>query len=220
MKKRTNIIIAVVTVVAFGLFVKYIYLPYAAQQDQVNKVTDAVQASHLLREPTKQVPPFSFTNMDGKTITQKDLEGKVYVADFFYTSCEAFCPRMSTQLSKVQNTVNKSEPFRIVSFSLDPVDSAEQIRHFANMYHANDSIWYFLYGDADKIYDLGKNGFLQTVVTDSAAFVNHSQKFVLVDKAGWIRGFYNGLDTTDVALMIRDIDYLMFKDDAHAGENN
>ncbi len=212
MTKQKNLIILGLVGIAFILFVIFIYLPYANSQSEKSKITESIQHSHKLQDPMKKIPAFSFVNQNGNTITNNSVEGKVYVADFFYTSCEAACPMMTTELTKVQNSINKSAPFRIVSYSLDPEnDSVPVLRSFAKKFNAIDSIWYFLTGPKEEIYALGKDGYLQTVLDDSASFVNHTQKLILVDKDGMIRGFYNALDSVDIQLLIRDINYLIYK---------
>jgi protein SCO1 len=212
--KYKNILAAGIIGVAFILFVIFIYLPYAAKQDKVNIVTETLHHSTLLKDPVKQIPAFSFINQNGKIISNKDVNGKVYVADFFYTSCEAVCPMMNSQLTGIQKAINKSAPFRILSFSLDPEnDSVPVLKSFAQKFEAIDSIWFLMTGPKEQIYALGKDGFMQSVLNDSASFINHSQKFILVDKAGWIRGFYNGLDSLEIQALIEDINYLAYKKD-------
>ena len=216
LKKRTNILIIGITAIAFILFVIYVYLPYADKQDAKNKFTDAVQASHLLREPLGKIPAFNFTDQKGKNFSDKDLEGKVFVADFIYTSCESSCPMLSSNLTVVQNAIPKSEPFRIVSYSLDPErDSVPRLRAFADKYQAVDSIWFFLTGPRDEIYTLGSDGFMQSVINNQDSVINHSQKLILVDKNSMIRGFYNGMDSVELQLLIRDVNFLLYKDAAY-----
>ena len=216
LKKRTNILIIGITAIAFILFVIYVYLPYADKQDAKNKFTDAVQATHLLREPLGKIPAFNFTDQKGENFSDKDLEGKVFVADFIYTSCESSCPMLSSNLTVVQNAIPKSEPFRIVSYSLDPErDSVPRLRAFADKYQAVDSIWYFLTGPRDEIYTLGSDGFMQSVINNQDSVINHSQKLILVDKNSMIRGFYNGMDSVELQLLIRDINFLLYKDAAY-----
>lgn len=216
LKKRTNIIIAGVTLVAFILFVIFVYLPYAEKQETKNKFTDAVQSSHLLREPLGKIPAFSFTDQNGEKFSEKDLAGKVFVADFIYTMCESSCPMLSSSLTEVQNAISRTEPFRIVSYSLDPErDSVPRLRAFADKYHAIDSVWYFLTGPRDEIYTLGAEGFMQSVINNQDSVISHSQKLVLVDKNSMIRGFYNGMDSIEIQLLIRDVNFLLYKDEAY-----
>lgn len=200
--------------VAFILFVIFVYLPYADKQSETTKFADALIASPKLREPVKEIPPFQFTNQMGRIITEKDVQGKVYVADFFFTSCEAACPMMSTQLTRVQNAIDDTASFRILSYSLDPEnDSVPVLKSFARKFKANSNVWFLLTGDKEEIYMLGEQGYLQTVLNDQKSFMNHSQKFILVDQNRMIRGFYNGLDSAEVDLLIQDIRFLLYKKD-------
>lgn len=215
-RKKTNIIIAGVVLAAFIVFFIFVYLPYSGQQNQKNKFDEAVQASQLLREPLGEIPHFSFTDQSGNTFSSSDVDGKVYVADFIYTSCEASCPMMTSQLTKVQDAVSSDEPFRIVSFSLDPEnDSVPVLKSFADKFKANDETWHFLTGDKDSIYQLGTDGFMQSVLADTGSMINHTQKLILVDQRSMIRGFYNSMDSIELQLLIRDIHYLLHKDDAY-----
>lgn len=213
MSKRNNLLIAGFVGITFILFFIFIYLPYAARQNNVNKITDAYQHSSYLKDSVNHVPEFKFTDQNGTTITNKDIEGKVFVADFFYTSCEAYCPITTAQLAIVQNSLNKSIPFKILSFSLNPdQDSIVVLKKFATTYKANDDVWHFLRGDQDEIFDLGEKGFFTVVKGADGAFEGHSDKFTLVDMEGNIRGFYSGSDSLQVKALIQDINYLIFND--------
>lgn len=216
MSRRNNIIIAGVTLVAFILFLIFIYQPYAKKQEGKSKFTDSIQKSYILRDPVQQIPEFALTDQNGNTYGSNDLKGKVFVADFIYTSCESSCPVISSELTTIEKSINKSEPFRMVSFSLDPAhDSVPALKAFSKQFGAIDSIWHFLTGPREQIYDLGQKGFLQTVLNKDQSFVQHSQKVVLVDKSGMIRGFYNGVDSIEMSLLVRDINYLLFNDPTH-----
>lgn len=212
MQRNKTILIWGAITVAFVLFFIFVYLPYANKRDTTTKFNDALTHSDLLHEPVKQVPPFSFINQSGNIISEQNVAGKVFVADFFFTSCEAACPMMSTQLTRVQEAIGNDTAFRILSYSLDPEnDSIPVLRSFARKFHADDNIWYLMTGDKKKIYTLGEQGYLQSVLNDEKSFINHSQKFILVDQDRMIRGFYNGLDSAEVDLMIQDIRYLLYK---------
>lgn len=214
MSKRKNLIIIGVVGVAFILFIIYIYLPYARTADKQNVVTQSLEPSQMLKAPVKKVPPFSLTDQNGHTITNADVQGKVYVADFFYASCRSSCPMLTEHLGKVQASINKSAPFRILSYSVDPVhDSVPVLKAYAEKNHAIDSIWHFLTGPRDSIYRLGIEGYLQSVLqSDTSRTVNHSEKLILVDKQGNIRGFYDGLNENDIQSLIEDINYLAYRE--------
>ncbi|MBC8173265.1 MAG: SCO family protein [Chitinophagales bacterium] len=212
MNRNKHILIIGSILVAFTLFVIFVYLPYADKQNQTTKMADSLWPSENLKQPVRAIPAFAFTNQEGKTITLDDVKGKVYVADFFFTSCEASCPMMSTELTKVQKAFQESDDVRILSFALDPADSIPVLRSFANQYGADADMWYFLTGDVKKIYTLGEEGFMQIVKDSSNSFTGHSQKFTLVDGNNMIRGFYKGTDSAEVANLMNDINFLLNKE--------
>lgn len=216
MNKRNNLIIAGVTGVAFILFIIFIYLPYADKQDNLNKVKESYQHSSYLRDSLNNIPDFTCVDQNGKTFTKADVEGTVFVADFFYTECEGYCPVTTRHLSYVQNSLNSGIKFKILSFSLNPEhDSVPVLKSYADSYKANDTLWHFLQGDQDEIFDLGEHGFFTIVKGGDGSFSGHSDKFTLVDKSGNIRGFYKGTDSIQMQALVQDINYLVFK-----GEKN
>ncbi|MFN0274308.1 MAG: SCO family protein [Chitinophagales bacterium] len=196
----------------FILFVIFVYLPAADKAGNTSKAAHSLWPSPNFREPVKEVPQFSFTDQAGKIRTQDDIKGKVSVADFFFTSCEAACPMMKTELTKVQKAFAKEDDFRILSFALDPEDSIPVLKSFAEAYNANNDKWFFLSGNVKDVYDLGEQGFMQIVKDKEGNFEGHSQKFTLVDKNNMIRGFYLGTDSGEVANLINDISYLLDKE--------
>ncbi|MBK7108884.1 MAG: SCO family protein [Bacteroidetes bacterium] len=119
---------------------------------------------------------------------------------------------MSSQLTRVQQTFDNDSSFKILSYSLDPEnDSIPVLQDFALKFKANKNTWYLMTGNKKEIYSLGEQGYMQSVLNDEKSIVNHSQKFILVDQDRMIRGFYNGLDSAEVDLMIQDIRYLLYK---------
>lgn len=138
----------------------------------------------------KKVPAFSFTNQNGKTITNKDYEGKVYVLEFFFTTCPTICPRMNANLVQVQNTFKDFENFGVASFTINPAhDTSEVLKTYANKHGITNPNWNFLTGDKEAIYSLSNKGFnLYTAEEESAAGgFEHSGNFALIDKNGFIR---------------------------------
>lgn len=157
------------------------------------------------------VPPFSYTNIDGRTITEKDLEGKISVAELFFAECQSICPIMNENMYHVFNSVFVNDRFRIFSFTIDPErDSIPALKQYAAKYEANPEKWYFLYGPQEKTFDLGRNGFKIPVdVTDSPSDFLHSDRLVLIDGKRRIRGYYLGTDTADVVKLKNDIILLL-----------
>lgn len=214
MNRRNNLIIAGITGVAFILFIIFIYLPYADKQDNYNKIKQSYQHSSYLRDSLNHIPDFTCIDQNGKTFTRKDVEGTVFVADFFYTECDAYCPVTTRHLSYVQNSLNTAIKFKILSFSLNPdVDSVPVLKKYAQSYNANEKMWHFLRGEQEEIFALGEQGFFTVVKGADGSFTGHSDKFTLVDQGGNIRGFYKGTDSIQMQALVQDINYLVFKNE-------
>ena len=138
----------------------------------------------------KKVPAFSFVNQDGKTITNKDYEGKVYVIEFFFTTCPTICPRMNKNLIQIQNTFEGFEDFGVASFTINPdYDTQEVLKLYAKQYGITNPNWHLMTGDKETIYKLSNEGFnLYTAEeADAAGGFEHSGNFALIDKNGFIR---------------------------------
>ncbi len=138
----------------------------------------------------KKVPAFSFTNQDGKTITNKDYEGKVYVVEFFFTTCPTICPRMNRNMVDIQNHFKNDSNFGIASFSIMPeVDTPEVLKSYAERYEITDSDWNLMTGQEETVFNLANIGFNIFVgkVEDEEIGFEHSGDFALIDKNGFIR---------------------------------
>jgi protein SCO1/2 len=148
-----------------------------------------------------QVPDFSLTERSGKTVSLSDLRGKVWVADFFYTSCPGPCPMMTSRLSDIHKATLGRGGVVLVSISTDPSkDTPEVLKQYAEKFGA-DERWLFLTGDKGAIYKLANQGFKLSVTEEGGTEqepVTHSTKLVLVDKNGTIRGFYEGTSKDDI----------------------
>ena len=163
-----------------------------------------------------QVPPFSFTDQDGNTVTDRTVADKILVVDFFFTTCKSICPVMSTRMSGLQvNLPLHDKAYKDVLFlshTVDPEhDTPAVLKEYAREYHADTARWKFLTGDATTIYRQGNLGYLLSAVVDSASaeqFV-HSPNFVLVDKRRHIRGIYDGTSSTSVKDLVQDIKLLI-----------
>lgn len=138
----------------------------------------------------KKVPAFSFINQDGKTITQEDYKGKVYVVEFFFTTCPTICPRMNRNLVEIQDTYKMDKDFGVASFSITPeLDTPEILKAYAAKYGITNPNWNLMTGDETEIYKLanvGFNIFVGKVEDDEVGF-EHSGDFALIDKNGFIR---------------------------------
>ena len=154
----------------------------------------------------KKVPEFSFTDQNGNTITNKDYEGKVYLVEFFFTTCPTICPRMSKNLVQIQSNFQGYEDFGVASFTINPDnDTPEVLKVYAENYGITNPNWHLMTGDIDEIYKLANEGFnLYTAADeDAAGGFEHSGNFALIDKNGFIRSrrddfgnamiYYNGI---------------------------
>jgi protein SCO1/2 len=157
------------------------------------------------------VSGFSLINQLGNKVTEKELDGKIYVADFFFASCKGTCPKMTGQLQRVQTKYAALRDLRIVSFSVDPVrDSVPALAAYAKQNMVNPRKWNLLTGDKKSIYDLARNDYYIVASEGNGGpedFV-HSEKVVLVDKEKHIRGYYDGTDPLEIDRLIDEIQVL------------
>ncbi|HLF46687.1 MAG TPA: SCO family protein [Chitinophagaceae bacterium] len=165
-------------------------------------------------EPIGRLLPFSFTNQDGKTVTENDVEGKVFVAEYFFTTCPSICPRMNTNMKKVYEQYKDEENFLILSHTCDPeTDSAQQLKKYADSLGVKTTKWIFLTGRKDSLYFQARNSYKiddpnNNVVNIDDDFL-HSQFFALVDKKGRVKKIYDGIKQSEVDEMIIDIKQLL-----------
>ena len=160
-----------------------------------------------------RIADFSFVNQLGDTITNASVAGKVYVADFFFTTCPTICPIMKKEMLRVYEKYQGHDDFKILSHSIDPVhDTPEVLKDYAEKLGIEDArTWNFLTGDQQKIYEIGQTSYLTTAMADQSepgGFL-HSGAFLLVDQQGRIRGVYDGTKSDQVDRLIRDIPKLI-----------
>ncbi|TAE30052.1 MAG: SCO family protein [Cytophagales bacterium] len=164
----------------------------------------------------RTVPGFRLTNQDGAITDSSVIKGKVHVASFFFTRCGTICPKISSQLTRVQDVFRDKPDIVFLSYSVDPVnDQPAQLKEYAKRYNAIPGKWYFLTGDKAQIYTLAQRGYFLPVVDHGVSYDKpdetfiHSEKLVLVDKRGQIRGFYDGTDKEDVDRLILETRVLL-----------
>jgi protein SCO1 len=160
------------------------------------------------------VPSFSFDNQEGRVITQKDLTGKVYVAEYFFTTCRGICPKMNVNMKKLSGDYAAEANFRILSYTVDPeTDSVGRMKHYADSLGADPNRWWFLTGRKDSLYHLARNGYLLDDPKNNALNINeqflHTQFVALVDKGGRVRKIYDGLKTEELDELEKDITVLL-----------
>lgn len=155
------------------------------------------------------IAQFSFVNQEGDTISNADVTGKVYVADFFFTTCPTICPVMKKEMLRVHEKFKGNPNFKILSHSIDPThDTQEVLKDYAKKLGITDaSTWNFLTGDQEKIFEMGQTSYLTTAMADQmepGGFL-HSGAFLLIDQQGRIRGVYDGTKSDQVDRLINDI---------------
>ncbi|MBI5687011.1 MAG: SCO family protein [Verrucomicrobia bacterium] len=156
------------------------------------------------------VPDFSFTERSGRTVTLADLRGSVWVADFIFTRCGGPCPTMCAAMAALQRSLGGAPEVKLVSFSVDPDhDTPEVLARFAARFGASDTQWFFLTGNKSSIWTLANNGLKLAVTSDTPGELVHSTKFALVDRAGRIRGYYDGMDPAEQARLLPAISALL-----------
>jgi protein SCO1 len=159
-----------------------------------------------------RVPAFRFTAQSGQAFGSQDLQGKIYVANFFFTRCPDICLQMSSELTRVQAQFATSPDLYLVSFTVDPRhDTVAVLQQYAERYQADPKRWSFLTGDKAQLYELARCGYYIAAKPASSNLATdfiHSDKLVLVDKQGRIRGYYSGTKREEVDRLILEIQVL------------
>ncbi len=155
------------------------------------------------------IPSFKLVDQEGDTVTEKTVEGKIYVADFFFGTCPSICPVMAQQMLRVHEKFKDVEDFAILSHTIDPAhDTVAYLKGYAEKLGVmNNDTWHFLTGPQEEIYELGEKDYMVTVGEDANApggFI-HSGHFWLVDKERRLRGFYDGTIASHVDRLMNDI---------------
>lgn len=165
----------------------------------------------VLGSPGHTVQGFSFTDQDGNRVTQDHVKGKIYVSEYFFTTCTNICPVMNKNMEKVYAVYKDKPNFAILSHTSDPdYDSIPVLKAYAEKHGADPKNWHFLTGDKRQLYKLARESYLvdDGTFTGEDDFI-HTQWFALVDGEGRIRGLYEGTKVKDVDKLIADIDRLM-----------
>ncbi len=156
------------------------------------------------------VKPFSFERQDGRHITDKDVAGKVYAAEFFFTTCEGICPKMNRNMKKVFDQFKNEKDFLILSHTVDPeTDSVARLKVYADSLGADIKTWWFLTGTKDSLYKAARESYILDDPKNNATNIDeqfiHTQFFALVDRVGQVRGIYDGLKKDEIEKLITDV---------------
>ncbi|MDF3028181.1 MAG: electron transport protein SCO1/SenC [Fluviicola sp.] len=186
-----------------------VYNPIDVESEMVDKDLSRKGFGHTIQQ-------FSFTDQSGKSYGSKDLKGKIYVAEYFFTTCGTICPVMNAEMQRVQQAFKGNDSFKILSFTVDPeTDSVAQMKLYADGHGADPKQWHFLTGDKKDLYQLARRSFFVLKPAEAANqgdvgsdFI-HTNYFVLVDTKKRIRGYYDGTDSKEVDKLIGDIRKLL-----------
>ena len=228
--RNTKYIGLILVIIIFG----FIFIPKIVSRITNSKIVESNRSQSsiplqyvFLNGEAKKVPEFAFINQDSIIISNEDFNKKVYVAEFFFTSCPSICPIMNKNMKRIENRFGKRQDFGIASFSIDPIkDTPSVLKEYAETYDVFSQNWHFLTGEKDKIYNLANEGFniFASVNSRVAGGFEHQGYFALIDKNGFIRCrsdqfgnpivYYMGVDEEDVEiqevdLLIDDIEKLL-----------
>jgi len=182
-----------------------IYNPADVNPELVDSTVQYIANKHHIAD-------FSFTNQNGKTITQKDYEGKIYVADFFFTTCGSICPKMTTNLVEVQKAFLNNPKVMLLSYSVLPdIDDVPVLKAYAEKNGVIDSKWNLVTGDKKAIYTMARKSYLAVKQGKPNELYDmvHTENFVLVDAKRRVRGFYDGTKKEEMTRLIEDINWLL-----------
>ncbi len=180
-----------------------IYQPYQVDQTLVDSTKHYVKKYHTIAD-------FALLNQNGDTITQRDYEDKIYIADFFFTTCQTICPIMTDHMVLLQDALKNDDHILLLSHTVTPeIDNVARLKAYAIEKGVDDSKWNLVTGDRKEIYDLARKSYLVAKDNPYEEFdLIHTENFVLVDTKKRIRGFYDGTDSDAIKQLLEDIKIL------------
>ncbi len=184
-----------------------VYQPAEVNTELVDSTVQHVKKYHTIAD-------FSLTNQNGITITQKDYKDKIYVADFFFTTCQTICPLMTDHMLIIQEKIKDDPEILLLSYTVTPtIDSVAQLKKYAVDKGVNDAKWNLVTGDKKQIYDLARKSYLAAKdVPYNPYDLIHTENFILIDKKKRIRGFYDGTKMAAIEQLLYDIEILKKED--------
>ncbi|MDX1767134.1 MAG: SCO family protein [Arenibacter troitsensis] len=210
--KFLGLVLLIVSAVIISLFynalqpkeILPVYQPAMVNFELVDSTLQHVKKYHTIAD-------FALTNQNGKLVTQKDYENKIYIADFFFTTCPTICPIMTKNMAGIQDKILNDEDVMLLSHSVTPdIDSVPQLKEYALEKGVKDNKWNLVTGDKQQIYELARKSYM-AVKTDGDGGpydMIHTENFILVDKERRIRGFYDGTDSEEMEKLLSDLEIL------------
>ncbi|MCX7551440.1 SCO family protein [Xanthomarina sp. F2636L] len=199
--------IIIVTII-YNIFDVYkplpIYQPAMVNTEMVDSTIQYVKKYHKIAD-------FSLTNQNGETINQDTYKDKIYVADFFFTTCQTICPIMTDHMVLIQNAIKEDEDVMLLSHTVTPeIDSVPQLKKYAIDKGVIDSKWNLVTGNKKEIYALARKSYLavKTDGTGDEYDMIHTENFMLIDKKRQIRGYYDGTNSEDISRLLDEIEIL------------
>ena len=181
-----------------------IYQPDMVNKELVDTTVQYVRKYH-------KVPDFKLVNQNGDTITQKNYEDKIYITDFFFTTCQGICPIMTDHMVKIQKEFKDDPEVLLLSHSVTPeIDSVAQLKKYAEEKGVIDEKWNLVTGDKKQIYDLARKSYLVAKSQGNGGKYDmvHTENFALVDKNKQVRGFYDGTNPKAIEQLVEDVKLL------------
>jgi len=210
--KRFAIVFLIISIIIVSIIYNKlnVYQPLPIYQPAM-VTNELVDSTIQHKRKYHKIADFSLINQNGKTITQDDYKDKIYVADFFFTTCQTICPIMTTNMADIQKEILNDDEVLLLSHSVTPkIDSVQQLKRYAIEKGVNDAKWNLVTGDKKQIYELARKSYL-AVKTDGNGDeydMIHTENFMLIDKKRQIRGFYDGTDKEDISRLLDDIKIL------------
>ena len=180
-----------------------IYQPYEVNEKLVDSSISYISKYHKISD-------FELINQNGETITQEYYKNKIYVADFFFTTCQSICPIMTKNMLELQEQLKNDKEILLLSHTVTPeIDSVQQLKKYALENRIDDDKWNLVTGEKKQIYDLARKSYLAVEDSEFGNFdMIHTENFMLIDKERQIRGFYDGTDKNEIIRLLSDIEIL------------
>ncbi|WP_417856024.1 SCO family protein [Xanthomarina gelatinilytica] len=210
--KYFAIVFAVLSIIIISIIYNIfdVYKPLPIYQPAMVN-TEMVDSTIQYKKKYHKIAEFSLTNQNGETITQDTYKDKIYVADFFFTTCQTICPIMTDHMAQIQKEIINDPDVMLLSHTVTPeIDSVAQLKKYALKKGVNDAKWNLVTGDKKQIYQLARKSYL-AVKTDGNGDIYdmiHTENFMLIDKKRQIRGYYDGTNPEDIKRLIADIETL------------
>ena len=202
------LIFSAAAVYMFYLILKPVEVLPIYQPAEVNE--KLVDSSIIHVAKYHKISDFKLTNQNGKEVTQANFKDKIYVADFFFTTCQDICPVMTKNMYQLQEELKNDNQILLLSHTVIPeVDTVEQLKEYAIENNVDDSKWNLVTGDKKQIYELARKSYLAVEDSNYNEYdMIHTENFMLIDKEKQIRGFYDGTNSVEINRLLKDIEIL------------